>query len=334
MSLNRRHRIRLWPFFWLILLGPLMHPVELRSQTKYFDKPSSPFSADPEQEAERAQTSCSCTVANPFLALNPPHPPADCGLPAVPSLSLTGNSAALNRWGKRGIDRQHFIAPDGRPLRYPAAQPRTTDDRSIEWGGLLVDSTRFLLFQQAFRLATESDTRAGLSGPFFRDYKDAVLNIHGWNDGDPFFVNYIDHPMEGSVAGFLEVAHDSRYRNVEFGKSSGYWKSRLRAMAFSAAFSLQFEIGPVSEASIGNIQKINSKAGVVDWVITPVVGMGWMVGEDVLDKYVVRRLEARTNNHFTRILLRGVLNPTRSFANLMQGRVPWHRDTREGVRDF
>lgn len=198
----------------------------------------------------------------------------------------------------------------------------------------MVDSTRFLLFQQAFRLATESDTRAGLSGPFFRDYKDAVLNIHGWNDGDPFFVNYIDHPMEGSVAGFLEVAHDSRYRNVEFGKSSGYWKSRLRAMAFSAAFSLQFEIGPVSEASIGNIQKINSKAGVVDWVITPVVGMGWMVGEDVLDKYVVRRLEARTNNHFTRILLRGVLNPTRSFANLMQGRVPWHRDTREGVRDF
>ncbi len=198
----------------------------------------------------------------------------------------------------------------------------------------MVDSTRFLLFQQAFRLATESDTRAGLSGPFFRDYKDAVLNIHGWNDGDPFFVNYIDHPMEGSVAGFLEVAHDPRYRQAEFGKSSEYWKSRMRAMAFSAAFSLQFEIGPVSEASIGNIQKVNSKAGIVDWVITPVVGVGWMVGEDALDKYVVRRLEARTRNHFGRILLRGFLNPTRSFANMMEGKVPWHRDTREGVREF
>ncbi len=305
-----------------------MQPVVLRSQTKYFDKPSSLFAADPEQEAELTQTSDACLVANPFLTLNLPHPPTDC------TLSLTGNSADLNRRGQSGIDRQNFIAPDGRPLGYNAVHPRTSDDRSIEWGGLLVDSTRFLLFQHAFRLATESDTRAGLSGPFFRDYKDAVSNIHGWNDGDPFFVNYIDHPMEGSVAGFLEVAHDPRYRNVEFGKSSQYWKSRLRATAFSAAFSLQFEIGPVSEASIGNIQKINSKAGVVDWVITPVVGMGWMVGEDALDKYVVRRLEAHTQSHLGRILLRGVLNPTRSFANLMQGRVPWHRDTREGVREF
>jgi hypothetical protein len=211
---------------------------------------------------------------------------------------------------------------------------RSRPSESIEWGGLMVDSTRFLLFQHAFRLATEADTRAGLSGPFFRDYKDSVLNIHGWNDGDPFFVNYIDHPMEGSVAGFLEIAHDPRFRDVEIGKSSIYWKSRLRAMAFAAAFSLQFEIGPFSEASIGNIQKIDTKAGVVDWVVTPVVGFGWMLGEDALDKYVVRRLEIRTDSHFKRILLRGILNPGRSFANIMQGKVPWHREDRSGVRQF
>jgi hypothetical protein len=211
---------------------------------------------------------------------------------------------------------------------------RTSDDQPIEWGGLMVDSTRFLLFQQAFRLATESDTRAGLSGPFFRDYKDALLSIHGWNDGDPFFVNYIDHPMEGSAAGFLEIAHDPRYRQVEFGNNAAYWNSRLRATAFSAAFSLQFEIGPLSEASVGNIQKVPVKTGVVDWVITPVVGLGWMMGEDALDKYVVKRWESRTNSHITRILLRGVLNPSRSFANMMQGKVPWHRDSRPGVREF
>ena len=192
----------------------------------------------------------------------------------------------------------------------------------------MVDSTRFLLFQQAFRLATESDTRAGLSGPFFRDYKDAVLNIHGWNDGDPFFVNYIDHPMEGSVAGFLEVAHDPRYRQAEFGKSSEYWKSRMRAMAFSAAFSLQVEIGPVSEASIGNIQKVNSKAGIVDWVITPVVGVGSMVGEDVARQICRAATGGSHPQSFRANLLRGLLNPTRSFANMMEGRVPWHRDTR------
>ncbi len=198
----------------------------------------------------------------------------------------------------------------------------------------MVDSTRFLLFQHAFRLATEGDTRAGLFGPFFRDYKDAVLSIHGWNDGDPFFVNYIDHPMEGSVAGFLEIAHDPRYRQLEFGNNAAYWNSRLRATAFSAAFSLQFEIGPLSEASIGNIQKVSKKTGVVDWVITPAVGLGWMMGEDLLDKYIVKRWESHTNSHVTRILLRGVLNPSRSFSNMMQGKVPWHRDTRPGVREF
>jgi hypothetical protein len=160
------------------------------------------------------------------------------------------------------------------------------------------------------------------------------LNIHGWNDGDPFFVNYVDHPMEGSVAGFLEVAYDPRYRQVQFGKSSMYWKSRLRATAFSAAFSLQFEIGPVSEASIGGIQRNPRQTGVVDWVITPVIGLGWMLGEDALDRYVIAPMEIRTTNRAARILLRGVLNPTRSFANLMQGNAPWHRDTRPGLTQF
>jgi hypothetical protein len=216
----------------------------------------------------------------------------------------------------------------------PRPQFDAYDNRGVEWGGLLLDSTKFLLFQQTFRLATEVDTRRGLRGPFLQNYADAVTNIHGWNDGDPFFVNYIDHPMEGGVAGFIEVAHDPRFRRAQFGRSSHYWKSRLRAMAFSAVFSLQFEIGPVSEASIGGIQRVPYKTGVVDWVITPTVGFGWMVGEDALDKFVIQRFELRTQNHAKRLLLRSLLNPTRSFANMMQGKVPWHRETRPGISQF
>ena len=38
-------------------------------------------------------------------------------------------------------------------------------------------------------------------------------------------------------------------------------------------------------------------------------------------------LEARTRNHFGQIfLLRGFLNPTRSFANVMEGKVYWRRE--------
>ena len=242
---------------------------------------------------------------------------------------LTKPAFDLHKLPKLDLD----VDPDLNASTFPP-QFDANDHRGIEWGGLLVDSTKFLLFQHAFRLATEVETRRGLRGPFLQNYADSVSNIHGWNDGDPFFVNYIDHPMEGGVAGFIEVAHDPRFRRAQFGRSSHYWKSRLRAMAFSAAFSLQFEIGPVSEASIGGIQRVPYKTGVVDWVITPTVGFGWMVGEDALDRYVIERFELRTQNHAKRVLLRSMLNPTRSFANMMQGKVPWNRETRPGVWQF
>ena len=57
------------------------------------------------------------------------------------------------------------------------------------------------LIQHAFRLTTESGTRADLKGPFFKDYFKALKSLRGWNDGDPFLVNYIGHPMQGSVLG-------------------------------------------------------------------------------------------------------------------------------------
>lgn len=140
--------------------------------------------------------------------------------------------------------------------------------------------------------------------------------------------------MEGSVAGFLEIAHDPRYLYAEFGTSALYWKSRLRATAFSAAFSLQFEIGPVSEASIGHIQSDSRKTGVVDWAITPTVGLGWMLAEDALDRYVIRLNEIKTTSHLRRILLRSLRKPIRSFSNMMQGKRPWSRDTRPGISRF
>jgi hypothetical protein len=73
--------------------------------------------------------------------------------------------------------------------------------------------------------------------------------------------------------------------------------------------------------------------GVVDWVINPTGGFDWM-GEDALDKYVIQRFELRTQNHAKRLLLRSLLNPTRSFANMMEGRVPEHRETRPGISQF
>jgi hypothetical protein len=318
------------------LFGFLARPIFLGAQTSHQEfRPPSSLNIEPALPTLRWLENPACSFSdNKLPTVTHSQPSANC-VQWYANVTAGGENSIVADEGNSSSSRPNrFSESYFRPASAFVAQSNKSDNNSIEWRGLIADSTRFLLFQHAFRLATESDTRGGLSGPFFRDYKDSVMNIHGWHDGDPFFVNYIDHPMDGSVAGFLEVAHDPRYRNVEIGKSSAYWKSRLRATVFSAAFSLQFEIGPVSEASIGNIQKVNTKTGVVDWVITPVVGLGWMIGEDALDKYLVRPLEARTDSHVKRILLRGIFNPTRSFANIMQGKVPWHREDRPGVRGF
>jgi len=214
-----------------------------------------------------------------------------------------------------------------------AENTSTNDDRAgFQWKSALRQAGTFLAIQHSFRLATEPGTRAELRGPFLSDYLGSIKGVRGWDDGDPFLVNYIGHPFQGAVTGFIQVQNDPGYRRAQFGASRFYWQSRLRATLFAAAYRTQFEIGPVSEASVGNLGKEGvGGAGTVDLVVTPVGGLGMMVVEDALDRFVVRRIERATSNRVVRIMVRGILNPNRSFANLMRFQVPWYRDTRLGV---
>jgi len=201
--------------------------------------------------------------------------------------------------------------------------------KGIQWQHLFNQSLRLLLIEHGFRYATEEDTRHP-HRPFFKGYIDSVGAVHGWADGDPFYVNYVGHPMQGAVSGYLWTLNDSRYLGVEFGKNPEYWKSRLRAGAFAWAYSEQMEIGPISEASIGNIQASWPQEGVVDHVVTPAIGLGWMIAEDALDRYLVRFVERKTRNRTVRALVRGGANPSRSFANVISGRWPWFRQRDHG----
>ena len=191
----------------------------------------------------------------------------------------------------------------------------------------------FLCIEHAFRLATEDGTRADLKGPFFKDYFKALKSLRGWDDGDPFLVNYIGHPMAGSVSGFIQVHNDPRGVKEEVSLNKSYWQSRLKAFGWSFAYSTQFELGLFSEASLGNIGirpygKAKHPMAYVDLVVTPVVGTGWLVGEDMLDRYLVQRLEDKISSRAVRLLIRTFLNPTRSFANFLRGQRPWYRDNR------
>ncbi|MEO8657169.1 MAG: hypothetical protein ABI693_01795 [Bryobacteraceae bacterium] len=200
----------------------------------------------------------------------------------------------------------------------------------VEWKPLIAQSLRFLFLEHAFRYATEEGTRSP-GQPFFQGYANSVSNLHGWADGDSFIVNYVGHPMQGALAGYLWVQNDGRYRRSEFGRNREYWKSRLRAAAFASVYSFQFELGPLSEASLGNVQSFFPQQGFVDHVVTPAVGLGWMVAEDAVDNIIIRRLETRIDNPYYKLLIRTGLNPSRTMANVFAGRVPWYRATRQGA---
>jgi hypothetical protein len=196
--------------------------------------------------------------------------------------------------------------------------------RGFRWKRATEQALLFLAVQHGYAF-TQPKTRRDLQGPFFRDYFRSVGSLSEWSDGGKFFTNYVAHPMQGSLLGFVYVQNDPRAASARFGRDGAYWRSRLKAVAWTAAWSTQFEIGPVSQASIGNVG-LHGKQTWIDIVVTPAGGALWLVAEDALDRFVVRRIEARTDNLLIKIAARMLLNPTRSSANLLRFRKPWYRE--------
>ena len=209
----------------------------------------------------------------------------------------------------------------------PSTRP-VLEDRTFQWRNAFNESMRFTLIEHAFRLTMQPQTRSRLGGKFFKDYADSVKAVGGWGDGDNWFINYVAHPMQGAMTSFIQVQNDPQGRTLEFGNGRQYWKSRLKALAWNTAYSTQFEIGPISESSLGNVGQRKGTSGYVDFVITPVGGFAVTLAEDALDKYLVTKWESRTDSLKMRGLYRVAFNPCRAFANVLRGKSPWHRDTR------
>jgi hypothetical protein len=213
-----------------------------------------------------------------------------------------------------------------------AVTPPQKDEGGIRWKPLIGNTLTFLTVSHAFRWAKEEYTReATLQGPYFKGVASAVGSLHGWGDGDEFLTNYVGHPMQGAVTGYIFAHNDPKYREVEFGRNREYWRGKTRAFVFSALYGVAFEIGPYSEATVGKVQASWPQQGLVDWAVSPTIGLAWTLAEDSLDQYIVKPFEGKFQNPALRALVRGWLNPSRSFANLMMFKYPWHRDTRAGV---
>lgn len=222
--------------------------------------------------------------------------------------------------------------------------------KHIQWAPLLFQSVEFLVLEHAFRLATDPGIQYDLfHKPFWYDYSASADHFYTnrWGDGDSFLVNYIGHPIQGAVSGRLLIQNDPQGRTAKFGRSPAYWKSRLKATAWSAVYSAYFEIGPIlSEAALGNeggytyvpgcglypckgepgktYKPPTNNTGWVDFIVTPLVGTGWILLEDAIEREFVDRL-AQGSEAWKYRWLRGALSPSQSLANVLAFHNFWYR---------
>ncbi len=171
---------------------------------------------------------------------------------------------------------------------------------------------------------------------------------------------YVGHPLQGLAVSYIWLQNDPKANKLEFSNTKAYWYSRLEATLWNAIFSLQWNNGPLSEMTVEkygtkdrppwnsdgtypcNTKHCYTGVGQIDLVMTPLGGLGLLVGEDFLDKYVTRRVERDTSNRFLIDFVRCGLDPMRMGTNILHGERPWYRASRDkqaserfyGLRSF
>jgi len=208
----------------------------------------------------------------------------------------------------------------------------------VHWWPILWQSFEWLTAQHSGNILMDTETRHDLTtNPYWATYVLCVKNYrwYQWSDDTPFIVHDIGHPMMGAITSSIFEQNDPKGRALVFENNGNYWRSRLKAMAYSAVYSAQWKVGPVSEASIGNsgrntyyvaaLGRTTNETGFQDFVITPVYGFGWNVGEDAIDRYIMPKIHAHVKNRFYLTTLFW-MTPCKSAANILRWKPTYYRD--------
>ena len=140
----------------------------------------------------------------------------------------------------------------------------------------------------------------------------------------------------GAITNSLWIQNDPKGMTLAFSNTRPYWISRLRAMAFSTVYSVQWKLGPFGESGIGHMSdhlaydangSLRNQTGMVSMFTTPIGGTLWTVAEDLIDRSVITRLEQRSRNPILLVTYQ-LLNPGRGTGNMLRFRPPWFRDSR------
>ena len=293
----------------------------------------------PEAPAEPSANADSATA--PDTSTQSPVPPLDASQSACPAPAAV---LQVSRYSSPDYFSSEALAdstfpqnPASAALAAPSKYPVTA--RTGKWGGeewrpAILQTLGFTLAQNGYRLATEKKTREALQLETWHSYWLSISGLHTWSDGGKTWTVYVAHPAQGAVFNDIWTEHDPHGALVPFGLNHAYWGSRIKAFWWDSVWELQWKFGPFSEASIGNVGLKPGKLGANTIVSSAFIGTGLAVAEDMADRYAIAKWERKTNNLAARALLRSVLNPDRSFANLFRKKYPWYRDTRPTLRDI
>src|SRR5437773_7614393 len=262
------------------------------------------------------------------------------------------SSMTRDRIDARTTTSLRVVTSDEQPNAFIASPPSRRQEH-FHWGRALFESFTFLAIEQAYVVKDDYRWVVVENGiPFnhyWSDYKQSLSTwVHsGWDDGDQVLYSYVGHPIQGAMAGYIQIQNDPQGEKLEFSNTKAYWWSRFKALLWNVAYSTQWNIGPLSELTLEKYgttarQPWNQNGtwpctkkpcvtgvGQVDLVITPVGGFAWILTEDLLDKHVAHHLEGATRNRFLIDVVRCALNPIRGGANMLHGRRPWYRATRD-----
>jgi hypothetical protein len=217
----------------------------------------------------------------------------------------------------------------------PTDETRARECR-IHWHQLIIEASLYNAFQDMGNLYTGYWYRYETThGKWWDRY---VASVEGWRwdrweDNNPWLDDYIGHSMMGSITNYLWIQNDPKGMTVEQANDWVYWRSRLRALTFSTAFSFWWKLGPTGEAAVGHngdhyfVDKgvVTNETGWVELVTTPLGGFAWTLGEDALDRHVFRKIAAKPRRPVT-LLLASFLTPSKATANIFRFRPPWYRD--------
>lgn len=208
----------------------------------------------------------------------------------------------------------------------------------VHWRQLLIESAIYITFQNAGNLYTGYWYRYETThGNWWDRYIDSAAGWRWdrWADNNPFLDDYVGHPIMGGITDGLWIQNDPKGMTLVQSNTWPYWRRNLRALAFTTAYSFEWKLGPIGEASIGHNGDhyyvdggvLTNETGWVELVTTPIGGQLWTLAEDRLDLSVIPHLENFSRNPFM-LLLYQFLNPARATANILRFRPPWYRDTR------